>query len=109
MPGTTPSVKTQGTARSFKRNLDSADPSSVAVQHLSYLGDGSNAIPSFPEIDFTTQLPEDCAYEDVDTLRYGFWVLEGVKSELWVFSKVNLSRTPRSFPGRHLEFRVWYG
>lgn len=66
-------VKTQGnTVRTFKRNSDSMDPSvsvGVLTQHLSYLGDGSNAIPNFPEINFTTPLPDDCGYEDVDTLK----------------------------------------
>uniref|UniRef100_A0A8D8LFL9 DNA-binding protein RFX2 n=1 Tax=Cacopsylla melanoneura TaxID=428564 RepID=A0A8D8LFL9_9HEMI len=35
-----------------------------------FLGDGSNAIPDFPEIDFSEDdLPEDCTIEDVDTFR----------------------------------------
>lgn len=65
------SGKSQG-VRSFKRVSDSGDPSvsvSVLSQHLSYLGDGSNAIPHFPEIHFSGPLPEDIGYEDVDTLK----------------------------------------
>ncbi|KAF4525703.1 hypothetical protein B566_EDAN011495, partial [Ephemera danica] len=39
-------------------------------QHHQYLGEASAAIPMFPEIDFAgLELPEDCTYEDVDTLR----------------------------------------
>lgn len=36
-----------------------------------FLGDGSGAIPDFPDIELTPgmQLPEDCTLEDVDTLR----------------------------------------
>lgn len=72
-PGSAGGVKTQGTVRSFKRNSDSVDPSvsvGMLTQHLSYLGDGSNAIPNFPDINFATALPDDCGYEDVDTLKY---------------------------------------
>lgn len=71
--GGTPSTKNSGGQRSFKqRNSDVVDPSAsvgVLTQHLAYLGDGSNAIPNFPEIAFTTPLPDDCGYEDVDTLK----------------------------------------
>jgi regulatory factor X 1/2/3 len=66
------SGKAQGTVRPFKRNSDSSDASvsvSVLSQHVTYLGDGSNAIPVFPDIHFTETLPEDCGYEDVDTLK----------------------------------------
>ncbi|KAF2897982.1 hypothetical protein ILUMI_08189 [Ignelater luminosus] len=59
--------------RSFKRSSDSADASvsvSVITQHLSYLGDGSNAMPHFPEIQFMGGvLPEECSPEDVDTFK----------------------------------------
>ncbi|XP_031349815.1 transcription factor RFX3 isoform X4 [Photinus pyralis] len=58
--------------RSFKRNSDAADTSvsvSVITQHLSYLGDGSNALPNFPSIHFTEGLPDDCSLEDVDTFK----------------------------------------
>ncbi|XP_018326811.1 DNA-binding protein RFX2 isoform X2 [Agrilus planipennis] len=57
--------------RNFKRNSD-ADPSvpiSPITQHLSYLGDGSNAIPNFPDMHFMAGLPEDCSVEDVDTFK----------------------------------------
>ncbi|XP_050304427.1 transcription factor RFX3 isoform X3 [Anthonomus grandis grandis] len=64
--------KAQGTVRPFKRNSDSSDSSScngTLLQHAAYLGDGSNAIPTFPDIQFSEPLPEDCGFEDVDTLR----------------------------------------
>ncbi|KAJ8984793.1 hypothetical protein NQ317_003707 [Molorchus minor] len=64
--------KAQGTVRPFKRNSDSSDTSisnSGLSQHIPYLGDGSSAIPSFPDIHFTEPLPDDCVYEDVDTLK----------------------------------------
>src|SRR5699024_5126511 len=67
------SGKAQGTVRPFKRNSDSSDASvsvSVLSQHVTYLGDGSNAIPVFPDIHFNDSLPDDCGYEDVDTLKY---------------------------------------
>ncbi|KRT83867.1 hypothetical protein AMK59_4890, partial [Oryctes borbonicus] len=67
------SGKASGNAnRGFKRNSDSSDNTvSVGVisQHLSYLGDGSNAIPNFPNIIFTSALPKECSYDDVDTLK----------------------------------------
>lgn len=66
------SGKAQGTVRPFKRGSDSNDASisvSVLSQHVTYLGDGSNAIPAFPDIQFNENLPEDCGYEDVDTLK----------------------------------------
>lgn len=73
VPGTTSTVKAQGTGRSFKRNNSDSAETVVSVgvlsQHIAYLGDGSNAIPNFPEINFTTALPDDCGYEDVDTLK----------------------------------------
>ncbi|KAJ8888251.1 hypothetical protein PR048_007738 [Dryococelus australis] len=55
-------------------NSTSSHPNSVSpqhVQHHQYLGDGSGAIPDFPEIEFNPRLslPEDCTLEDVDTLR----------------------------------------
>lgn len=36
-----------------------------------YLGDGTNAIPEFPDIELPAgySLPEDCSIEDVDTFR----------------------------------------
>jgi regulatory factor X 1/2/3 len=39
--------------------------------HHQYLGDGSGAIPDFPDIEFPSglALPEDCTLEDVDTFR----------------------------------------
>lgn len=49
--------------------MDSNVSVNVVSQHLSYLGDGSNAIPHFPDIHFSNPLPEDCGYEDVDTLK----------------------------------------
>lgn len=59
--------------RSFKRSSDSTDASvsvSVITQHLSYLGDGSNAMPHFPEIHFVVGvLPDECSPEDVDTFK----------------------------------------
>ncbi|XP_071057662.1 DNA-binding protein RFX2 isoform X3 [Onthophagus taurus] len=58
--------------RGFKRSSDSSDSSvSVGVisQHLSYLGDGSNAIPNFPSIIIPGPLPKECSYDDVDTLK----------------------------------------
>ncbi|XP_019763070.2 DNA-binding protein RFX2 isoform X1 [Dendroctonus ponderosae] len=66
------SGKAQGTIRPFKRNSDSSDSQSsngTLLQHAAYLGDGSNAIPNFPDIQFSERLPEDCGYEDVDTLK----------------------------------------
>lgn len=33
------------------------------------LGDGSSAIPAFPDIRFMEPLPDDCQFEDVDTLK----------------------------------------
>ncbi|CAH1122629.1 unnamed protein product [Ceutorhynchus assimilis] len=65
------SGKAQGTVRPFKRNSDSDSQSSngTLLQHAAYLGDGSSAIPAFPEIHFQEALPEDCGYEDVDTLK----------------------------------------
>lgn len=58
--------------RGYKRNHDNMESSmsaSIISQHLNYLGDGTNAIPMFPEIHFSCALPDDCGYEDVDTLR----------------------------------------
>ncbi|XP_063927281.1 transcription factor RFX3 isoform X3 [Zophobas morio] len=66
------SGKAQGTVRPFKRSTDSSDASvsvTAMTQHVTYLGDGSNAIPMFPDIHFTESLPDDCGYEDVDTLK----------------------------------------
>ncbi|CAG9819392.1 unnamed protein product [Phaedon cochleariae] len=66
------SGKAQGTVRPFKRNADSADaaPNNGALsQHVAYLGDGSSSIPAFPDIRFVEPLPDDCGYEDVDTLK----------------------------------------
>ncbi|XP_049823051.1 DNA-binding protein RFX2 isoform X2 [Aethina tumida] len=65
--------KAQGTVRPFKRNNSDASehsvPSTALSQHLNYLGDGTNAIPIFPDIQFSEPLPDDLGYEDVDTLR----------------------------------------
>lgn len=58
--------------RGLKRPSDWNDSSvsvSVITQHLSYLGDGRNAIPNFPDITFIGSLPEDCSIEDVDTFK----------------------------------------
>ncbi|XP_018564569.1 DNA-binding protein RFX2 isoform X1 [Anoplophora glabripennis] len=66
------SGKAQGTVRPFKRNSDSSDTSisnSGLSQHITYLGDGSNSIPAFPDIHFSEPLPDDCGFEDVDTLK----------------------------------------
>lgn len=66
------SGKAQGTIRPFKRNSDSSDSQSsngTLLQHAAYLGDGSNAIPAFPDIQFIEALPDDCGFEDVDTLK----------------------------------------
>lgn len=72
VPGTTSTSKSLGTVRTYKRSSDSSEPSvsvGMLTQHLSYLGDGSNAIPNFPEINFSSPLPDDCCYEDVDALK----------------------------------------
>ncbi|CAH1115416.1 unnamed protein product [Psylliodes chrysocephalus] len=63
--------KAQGTVRPFKRSSDASDSviGSALSQHVAYLGDGSTAIPAFPDIQFNEPLPEDCGYEDVDTLK----------------------------------------
>lgn len=54
----------------YKRNSENFDsPAPLLSQHHGYLGDGSGAIPEFPEIHFAQPLPEDCSMEDVDTLR----------------------------------------
>ncbi|CAH2006862.1 unnamed protein product [Acanthoscelides obtectus] len=65
------SGKAHGTVRPFKRNSDSNDSmNSGLTQHASFLGDGSTAIPAFPEIRLLEPLPEECvSYEDVDTLK----------------------------------------
>ncbi|XP_030767299.1 DNA-binding protein RFX2-like [Sitophilus oryzae] len=66
------SGKAQGTVRPFKRNSESSEhqtSNGALLQHAAYLGDGSNAIPVFPDMHFTEQLPGDCGYEDVDTLK----------------------------------------
>lgn len=49
--------------------MDQSVSLSVLSQHQSYLGDGSNAIPNFPDMHFSGPLPEDCGFEDVDTLK----------------------------------------
>ncbi|XKL62591.1 hypothetical protein PGB90_002424 [Kerria lacca] len=44
--------------------------SSPESQHHQFLGDGSTAIPDFPEISFRNgTLPSDCSLDDVDTFR----------------------------------------
>ncbi|XP_066247935.1 transcription factor RFX3 isoform X2 [Euwallacea similis] len=66
------SGKAQGTIRPFKRSPDSSETqgfNGTLLQHAAYLGDGSNAIPVFPDIQFSEPLPEDCGFEDVDTLK----------------------------------------
>lgn len=76
---TSGSGKAQGTVRPFnKRNSDSNDGSisvSALSQHVAYLGDGSNSIPAFPDICFNQSLPDDCGYDDVDTLKYNTRVI----------------------------------
>lgn len=63
--------KTNHVSGRFKRNSDNFDQGGgpMLAQHHSYLGEGSGAIPEFPEICFNTPLPDDCSMEDVDTLR----------------------------------------
>lgn len=59
-------------SRGFKRNNDSIESTvsvNVISQHLAYLGDGSNAIPNFPDILFNCALPDECGYDDIDTLK----------------------------------------
>ncbi|XP_063230832.1 DNA-binding protein RFX2-like isoform X2 [Bacillus rossius redtenbacheri] len=68
------SQKSESQYEQGSNNSTSSHPNSVSPQHLQhhqYLGDGSGAIPDFPEIDFSPglSLPEDCTLEDVDTLR----------------------------------------
>ncbi|KAL3267790.1 hypothetical protein HHI36_006919, partial [Cryptolaemus montrouzieri] len=60
----------KSTIRPLKRSGENSEAtvSVMLSQHVAYLGDGSNAIPSFPDIIFSEQLPEDCGFEDVDTL-----------------------------------------
>lgn len=54
----------------YKRNSENFDPAAPLLsQHHGYLGEGSGAIPEFPEIHFSQPLPDDCSMEDVDTLR----------------------------------------
>lgn len=44
--------------------------SSPESQHHQFLGDGSSAIPDFPEINFSSgTLPEDCSLDDVETYK----------------------------------------
>ncbi|XP_066992717.1 DNA-binding protein RFX2 isoform X2 [Anabrus simplex] len=55
-------------------NHSASNSSSTSPQHThhhQYLGDGSNAIPEFPDIEFSPglTLPDDCTLEDVDTFR----------------------------------------
>lgn len=57
------------TNRGLKRANDCSDSVGTISQHLSYLGDGSNAIPKFPDIIYSGPLPKDCSYDDVDTLK----------------------------------------
>lgn len=39
-------------------------------QHHQFLGDGSSAIPEFPDITFRNgTLPSDCTLDDVDTFK----------------------------------------
>lgn len=66
------SGKSQNSSRPIKRSSDSSESAhcnSGLSQHVAYLGDGSNAIPPFPDIRFNGPLPDDCGYEDVDTLK----------------------------------------
>ncbi|XP_069703475.1 DNA-binding protein RFX2-like isoform X2 [Periplaneta americana] len=59
----------QSTNHSASSNHSSSSPQHP--HHHQYLGDGSGAIPDFPDIEFAPglALPEDCTLEDVDTLR----------------------------------------
>ncbi|XP_057664696.1 transcription factor RFX3 isoform X3 [Diorhabda carinulata] len=63
--------KAQGTVRPFKRSSESSDSisNSGLSQHIGYLGDGSTAIPVFPDIQFDEPLPDECGFDDVDTLK----------------------------------------
>lgn len=63
--------KPQTTIRPFKRSGESSEAtvSLMLSQHIAYLGDGSNAIPGFPDMIFNEQLPDDCSFDDVDTLK----------------------------------------
>ncbi|XP_045475338.1 transcription factor RFX3 isoform X4 [Harmonia axyridis] len=67
----TSSGKPQTTIRPFKRSGESSEAtvSLMLSQHITYLGDGSNAIPPFPDMLFNEQLPDDCSFDDVDTLK----------------------------------------
>ncbi|XP_023723000.1 DNA-binding protein RFX2 isoform X3 [Cryptotermes secundus] len=59
----------QNTNHSANSNHSNSSPQHP--HHHQYLGDGSGAIPDFPDIDFPPglALPEDCTLEDVDTFR----------------------------------------
>jgi regulatory factor X 1/2/3 len=59
----------QNTNHSVSSNHSNSSPQHP--HHHQYLGDGSGAIPDFPDIEFPPgfALPEDCTLEDVDTLR----------------------------------------
>ncbi|GFG33837.1 hypothetical protein Cfor_11041, partial [Coptotermes formosanus] len=59
----------QNTNHSASSNHSNSSPQHP--HHHQYLGDGSGAIPDFPDIEFPPgfALPEDCTLEDVDTLR----------------------------------------
>lgn len=62
----------KSSTRGYKRSADSMEQGlnpGVTPQHLNYLGDGSNAIPHFPDINFSAPLPDECSYDDVDTLK----------------------------------------
>ncbi|XP_034241511.1 DNA-binding protein RFX2 isoform X2 [Thrips palmi] len=73
--------RSQGTKRSKapqrSENSASSDNSNPppAQQHQNnhqqYIGDSSQAMPDFPQIEFPSHslLPEDCTFEDVDTFR----------------------------------------
>lgn len=66
------SNKSQNAVRPMKRNSETTENSHCNTglsQHVAYLGDGSNAIPAFPDIRFNEPLPDDCGFEDVDTLK----------------------------------------
>lgn len=73
--------------RSYKRNSDPSDSSvsvSVITQHLSYLGDGSNALPNFPDIHFLDGLPEECSIDDVDTFKYVLAIINDLFSIVFI-------------------------
>lgn len=69
-----------------------SNPSPQSGNH-NFLGDGSNAIPDFPEIDLSEDcLPEDCTIEDVDTFRSIY--REHCEVKILFFSSSSLTKFP---------------